>query len=136
MDKLQSITPLSAQDFVFHDTAHLMRATHLFIVKMVLGIQERLLAWTPEQGSRQLVFTAVYGRNSGEDVKGGFVSHGCLVEVADFVLSDEGQVSKSTDSPFVHDFCFRHSEWYSNQIAPTSSHPPTSSPSTGVGPTF
>lgn len=49
------------------------------------------MAWTSEQGSRQLVFAAVSGRDNEENMKGGFVSHARLVEVADFVLSDEGR---------------------------------------------
>ncbi|KAG1763963.1 hypothetical protein EDD22DRAFT_979216 [Suillus occidentalis] len=40
--------------------------------------------------SRQLVFAAVSGRDNEENMKGGFVSRARLVEVADFVLSDEG----------------------------------------------
>lgn len=57
---------------------------------------ERLLAWTPEQGSRQLIFGSVAGRDDEEKMKGGYVSFGRLVEVADFVLSDEGHRMQDT----------------------------------------
>ncbi|KAG2745884.1 hypothetical protein P692DRAFT_20740436, partial [Suillus brevipes Sb2] len=76
-------------------------ATHLFIA---LAIQERLLAWVPEQSSRQLVFTAVCGRNN-EKNKGEVLSCGRLVEVPDFVLNGRGHEMQDTanDSPFIHD---------------------------------
>ncbi|KAG1790425.1 uncharacterized protein HD556DRAFT_1242332, partial [Suillus plorans] len=74
-NRLQSVTPLTA-----------VAVTPGFCYSQLrpLAIQERLLAWTAEQGSRQLVFAAVGGRDDEENMKGGFVSHGRLVQVADF----------------------------------------------------
>ncbi|KAG1730894.1 hypothetical protein EDB19DRAFT_1739666 [Suillus lakei] len=100
-DKLQSITPLSAvavsPGFCYSQLRRSWYEKPAFsFAKIVLAIEERLLAWTPEQGSRQLVFSAVGGRDNEENMKGGYVSHGRLVEVADFVLSDEGHKMQDT----------------------------------------
>ncbi|KAG1773277.1 hypothetical protein EV702DRAFT_1048358 [Suillus placidus] len=95
-DRLQSITPLSAvavtPGFCYSQLRRVWYEQPTFsFAKIRLAIQERFLAWTAEQGSRQLVFAAVGGRDNEEKMKGGFVKHGRLVEVADFVLSDEGR---------------------------------------------
>lgn len=100
-DRLQTITPLSAvavsPGFCYSQLRRVWYEQPTFsFAKIALAIQERLLAWTPEQGSRQLVFAAVGGRDNEENMKGGFVSHGSLVEVADFVLSDEGRKMQDT----------------------------------------
>ncbi|KAG1809102.1 uncharacterized protein BJ212DRAFT_1528640 [Suillus subaureus] len=100
-DRLQTITPLSAvavnPGFCYSQLRRVWYEQPTFsFAKIALAIHERLLAWTPEQGSRQLVFGAVGGRDNEENVKGGFVSCGGLVEVADFVLSDEGRKMQDT----------------------------------------
>ncbi|KAG1738022.1 hypothetical protein EDB19DRAFT_1829309 [Suillus lakei] len=92
-DRLQSITPLSAvavsPGFCYSQLRRSWYEKPTFsYVKIALAIRERLLAWTSEQGSRQLVFSAVGGRDNEENMKGGFVCRGRLIEVADFVLSD------------------------------------------------
>ncbi|KAG2112709.1 uncharacterized protein F5147DRAFT_759577 [Suillus discolor] len=94
-DRLQSVTPLSAvavnPGYCYSQLRRVWYETTTFSVsKIALAIQERLLAWTAEQGSRQLIFAAVGGRDNEENMKGGYVSLGRIVEVADFVLSDEG----------------------------------------------
>ncbi|KAG1738024.1 hypothetical protein EDB19DRAFT_1852582 [Suillus lakei] len=100
-DRLQCTTPLSAVA-VSPGSCHsqLRRSwyeqTTFSFVKIAVAIWERLLAWTSEQGSRQLVFGAVGGRDNEENMRGGFVSRGRLVEVADFVLSDEGHKMQDT----------------------------------------
>jgi retinol dehydrogenase-12 len=100
-DRLQTITPLSAvavnPGFCYSQLRRVWYEKPTFsFAKIALAIQERLLAWTPEQGSRQLVFAAVGGRDNEENMKGGFVSDGRLVEVSDFVLSDEGHKLQDT----------------------------------------
>ncbi|KAG2143731.1 hypothetical protein DEU56DRAFT_910864 [Suillus clintonianus] len=95
-DRLQSITPLSAvavtPGFCYSQLRRSWYEQPTFsFSRIALAIQELLLAWTPEQGSRQLIFGAVGGRDNEENMKGGYVSHGRLTEVADFVLSDEGR---------------------------------------------
>jgi retinol dehydrogenase 12 len=100
-NRLQSVTPLTAvavtPGFCYSQLRRAWYEKPTFsFVKIALAIQERLLAWTAEQGSRQLVFGAVGGRHDEENMKGGFVSRGRLVEVADFVLSDEGHEMQDT----------------------------------------
>ena len=46
------------------------------------------LALPTEQGSRQLVYAAVAGKE--ENMRGGYVSFSEVVEVSDYVLSEEG----------------------------------------------
>ncbi|KAG2143729.1 hypothetical protein DEU56DRAFT_792430 [Suillus clintonianus] len=100
-DRLQSITPLSAvavtPGFCYSQLRRSWYEQPTFsFYRIAIAIQELLLAWTPEQGSRQLIFSAVGGRDNEEHMKGGFVSHGRLVEVADYVLSDEGRTMQDT----------------------------------------
>ncbi|KAG2139826.1 uncharacterized protein EDB93DRAFT_691911 [Suillus bovinus] len=100
-DRLRSVTPLSTiavtPGFCYSQLRRVWYEKPTFsFVKIVLAIHERLLAWTAEQGSRQLIFAAVGGRDDEENMKGGFVSRGRLVEVADFVLSDEGHRMQDT----------------------------------------
>ncbi|KAG1750555.1 uncharacterized protein EDB91DRAFT_1108138 [Suillus paluster] len=94
-DRLQSITPLSAvavtPGFCYSQLRRSWYEKPAFsFASIMLAIRERLLAWTPEQGSRQLIFGAVGGRDKEADMKGGYVARGRVEEVADFVLSDEG----------------------------------------------
>lgn len=100
-DRLQAITPLSAvavnPGFCYSQLRRVRYEQPTFsFSRIALAIQERLLAWTPEQGSRQLVFAAVGGRDDEGNMKGGFVSRGRLAEVADFVLSGEGHEMQDT----------------------------------------
>ncbi|KAG0701635.1 hypothetical protein DFH29DRAFT_925601 [Suillus ampliporus] len=100
-DRLQSITPLSAvavsPGFCYSQLRRSWYEQSSFsFTKIALAIYERLMAWTSEQGSRQLVFSAVGGRDNEENMKGGFVSRSRVVEVADYVLSDEGHKMQDT----------------------------------------
>ncbi|KAG2112708.1 uncharacterized protein F5147DRAFT_632379 [Suillus discolor] len=100
-DRLQSITPLSVvavnPGFCHSQLLRVWFETTTFSFStIVLAIKKRLLAWTAEQGSRQLIFAAVGGRDNEENMKGGYVSLGRIVEVADFVLSDEGHKMQDT----------------------------------------
>ncbi|KAG1738038.1 hypothetical protein EDB19DRAFT_1636601 [Suillus lakei] len=100
-ERLQSITPLStvavSPGFCYSQLRRPWYEKPTFsFVKIALAIWERLMAWTSEQGSRQLVFGAVGGRDNEENMKGGFVNRGQVVEVADFVLSDEGHKMQDT----------------------------------------
>ncbi|KAG2344848.1 short-chain dehydrogenase [Suillus weaverae] len=99
-DRLQSITPLSAvaanPGFCYSQLRRFWYEQPFSFAKMGLLIRERLLAWTSEQGSRQLIFAAVGGRDNEDNVKGGFVNRSRFVEVADFVLSDEGHKMQDT----------------------------------------
>ena len=50
-----------------------------------------LFGWTSEQGSRQLVYSAIGERDNEDHMKGAFVNNTDVVEPSDFVLSEEGQ---------------------------------------------
>ncbi|KAH7910002.1 hypothetical protein BJ138DRAFT_160175 [Hygrophoropsis aurantiaca] len=51
---------------------------------------EKVMAWTTEQGGRQLVYAAIGGREDEGNIWAGYVSRGGVVEVSDFVLSEKG----------------------------------------------
>ncbi|KAH7922271.1 NAD(P)-binding protein [Leucogyrophana mollusca] len=53
-------------------------------------VMEKALAWTSEEGSRQLVFAAIGGKDDESKVRGGFVAQGTTTEVSDYVLSEKG----------------------------------------------
>ncbi|KAG2138654.1 uncharacterized protein EDB93DRAFT_1090606 [Suillus bovinus] len=100
-DRLQSITPLSAvavnPGYCYSQLRRdwYKKPTFSF-ARIAVALNERLLAWTAEQGSRQLVFAAVGGRDNEDNMKAGYVNLGRLIEVADFVLSDEGRKFQNT----------------------------------------
>ncbi|KAK0227367.1 hypothetical protein EDD85DRAFT_974912 [Armillaria nabsnona] len=54
--------------------------------------QEAELAFTTEEGSRQLVFSAVGGANDEDKLRGAYISHSEVVEESDFVISEDGKV--------------------------------------------
>ncbi|KAK0443239.1 hypothetical protein EV421DRAFT_1710192 [Armillaria borealis] len=54
--------------------------------------QEAELAFTTEEGSRQLVFSAVGGANDEDKLRGAYISLSEVVEESDFVISEDGKV--------------------------------------------
>jgi retinol dehydrogenase-12 len=101
MEKLQAITPLSAvavnPGFCYSQLRRFWYEKSIFSpIKIVLTIMERLVARMSEQGSCQLIFSAVGRQDNEENMKGGFVSSGCLIEVTDFIMSDEGHRMQDT----------------------------------------
>ncbi|KAJ7708942.1 short-chain dehydrogenase [Mycena rosella] len=59
-------------------------------------VMERLLAFTAERGSRQLVWAALAHQDHPEQLRGAYISASKIEEVADFVLSPQG--AKTQDS--------------------------------------
>lgn len=57
---------------------------------------EKIFAWTPEQGSRQLVWAAIGGRDQEDEMKGTFVARAARNDPSDFVLSAEGKKMQDT----------------------------------------
>jgi retinol dehydrogenase-12 len=55
-------------------------------------IIEVFLAFTTEEGSRQLLWAALGGAGREFELRGGYVSKANLQEVSDYALSDEGAV--------------------------------------------
>ena len=99
-DRLQSITPLSAvavtPGYCYSQLRRSFHERRFSLISIIISIQERLLAWTAEEGSRQLVFGAVGGRDDEESMKGAYIHRSCAVEVANFVLSDDGRRMQDT----------------------------------------
>jgi retinol dehydrogenase-12 len=67
-----------------------LRRNFTGIMAVVSWIQERLLAFTAEEGSRQLVFGALGYEDHPEKLRGAYVSASSITEVSDFVLSPMG----------------------------------------------
>jgi len=52
-------------------------------------VMEKVLAYTSEEGSRQLVYAAVGGRDDEAKLRGSYISLSIIRERGDFVLSEE-----------------------------------------------
>lgn len=91
-DRLQSITPLTVNavdpGYCYSSLRRSLRGTLANIMNVVMEI---CLAWTSEQGSRQLVYAAIGGQNNEDRMKGAYVSLAAVVEPSDFVISEEGK---------------------------------------------
>ncbi|KAH0834222.1 hypothetical protein J3R83DRAFT_11535 [Lanmaoa asiatica] len=70
-DRLQSITPLTVNavtpGFCYSNLRRIFRGT---LMNVPIVIMETLLAWTSEQGSRQLVYAAIGERDNEDHMKG------------------------------------------------------------------
>ena len=79
-DRLQSITPLT-MNAVNPGLCYSNLRRDLGILERVIGvIMETCLAWTPEQGSCQLVYAAVGERDDEDHMKGAYVNHAVVVQ--------------------------------------------------------
>ncbi|KAF9219859.1 NAD(P)-binding protein [Gyrodon lividus] len=92
-DRLQSIAPLIVDavnpGFCY---SNLRDTRSMSSVEVVFNfIMEKLFAWTPEQGARQLVWAAVGGKDNEEKMKGAYINKAQIAEVSDFVLSEDGK---------------------------------------------
>lgn len=67
-------------------------------------IMEITVAWTTEQGSRQLVWAALGG--DPDRLRGGYVSIANVVEPSDYVVGQEGK--KLQDRAWVSQLSTRH----------------------------
>ena len=54
-------------------------------------LMEKALARTSEQGSRQLVWAAVGGKDQLDQMRGAYISRAQVSEASDFVISEEGK---------------------------------------------
>ena len=91
-DRLQSITPLTVNavnpGFCYSGLRNSFQGS---ILNVVMLLTEKLLAFTSEQGSRQIVYGAIGGRENEDRMKGAFVSNAEVVEASDFVIGEEGR---------------------------------------------
>jgi len=60
------------------------------VVKVLDWFMEKALALTAEEGSRQLVYAAVGGKEDESKMRGAYITTNSTKEVSDFVLSEEG----------------------------------------------
>ena len=60
-------------------------------LQIIAVIVERLLAFTTEEGSRQHVYGAVGGSESGEELRGEYINQSVFNEPSDFVISERGK---------------------------------------------
>ncbi|KAJ7461186.1 hypothetical protein FB451DRAFT_1269156, partial [Mycena latifolia] len=60
------------------------------VVAAVDAVMEWFLAFTPERGSRQLVWGALAHQDHPEKLRGAYISASKVMEVSDFVLSAQG----------------------------------------------
>ena len=61
-----------------------------FLLSLISRLAQWIFAFTTEEGSRQLVYAALGGKDDPDKMKGAFVSMGAVQEVSDYVLSEEG----------------------------------------------
>jgi retinol dehydrogenase 12 len=61
-----------------------------FSYRTIIGILKALLARTTEEGSRQLVWSAIGGAGHEFELRGAYVNKANIEEVNDYALSDEG----------------------------------------------
>lgn len=91
-DRLQSITPLTVNavnpGFCY---SNLVRNIQDTLPSMMMAVMRMLLAWTSEQGSRQLIYSAIGERDNEDHMKGAYVNRAAVAEPSDFVMSEEGK---------------------------------------------
>lgn len=61
-----------------------------FLVKVIDWLTSKAFAFTSEEGSRQLVYAAIGGREDESQMRGAYVHLNKVAEVSDFVISEEG----------------------------------------------
>jgi NAD(P)-dependent dehydrogenase (short-subunit alcohol dehydrogenase family) len=67
-----------------------LRSSFTFPLNVLDWDLEKVLAISSEEGSRQLVYAAIGGREDEVKMRGAFISKNEIREVSDFVLSEEG----------------------------------------------
>ena len=61
------------------------------IQKLLVMAMERYMAWTAEEGSRQLIWASLANDDDIEVMRGAFICCMSVSEPSDYVISDEGQ---------------------------------------------
>ena len=61
----------------------------------ILWLGKILLARTTEQGSRQLVWACIGGKDNVDQLRGAYISSMHVQETSDFVISEEGKLAQS-----------------------------------------
>ena len=88
--RLSSSTPLIATStnpgFCYSE----LRRDSSFPISTISKLAEKVFAFTTEEGSRQLVYAALGGKDDPDKMRGAYVSMGAVQEVSDYVLGEEG----------------------------------------------
>ncbi|KAF9241280.1 hypothetical protein BU15DRAFT_60905 [Melanogaster broomeanus] len=95
-DRVQSSTPLTVNSVNPGFCYSSLRRGFYEQRNCGLYLMEKLLAWTAEQGSRQLIYAAIADRDNEDHMKGAFISKAAVIEPSDFVLSEEGTKMQDT----------------------------------------
>ena len=67
-----------------------LRRSFKFPLNAIDWATEKVLAFTSEEGSRQLVYATIGGRDDEAKLRGSYISASQVRESSDFVLSEEG----------------------------------------------
>lgn len=62
-----------------------------FPINYLDRVTEKLFAYTPEEGSRQLVWAAIEGIGKEKEMQGAFVTRSDIAEPSDYVLGEDGR---------------------------------------------
>ncbi|KAH7908854.1 hypothetical protein BJ138DRAFT_1068087 [Hygrophoropsis aurantiaca] len=85
----RDVTPVAVNPgFCYSQLRRTIYSQPLKNIFMVL--MEKAMAWTAEQGARQLVYAAIGERENEGNIWAGYVNQGEVAEVSDFVLSEKG----------------------------------------------
>ena len=68
-----------------------IRSSFPWYKALVDWVMEKALARTAEEGSRNLVWAAVGGKEQEDKLRGAYISMAQVVEPSDFVIGEEGQ---------------------------------------------
>ena len=60
-----------------------------------MWLSKLLLARTTEQGSRQLIWACIYGKDDINQLRGAYISSMRIQEPSDFVVSEEGKLAQT-----------------------------------------
>ena len=61
-----------------------------------MWLREKVLARTTEQGSRQLIWACIGGKDNIDQLRGAYISSMEVREPSDFVVSEEGKRAQAT----------------------------------------
>ena len=61
----------------------------------ILWLMKKLLARTTEEGSRQLIWACIGGKDNVDQLRGAYISSMHVQEPSDFVISEEGKLSQT-----------------------------------------
>ena len=76
------------------------------LIAWFLWLMEILLARTAEQGSRQLIWASISGKENIDQLRGAYISSMQIQEPSDFVVSEEGKHAQAKLWVNIHLSCY------------------------------